>query len=270
MTHACCAFCCSRSQSVLTQCHDLCHLAIYPESRTHHLLVTWCNKFSPALDWHAQGLRVHAESLWHAEKCNVFTAWLHTCAQTLWLLQVCDSLLLLQDGGSIEDFINSTCAPSSPTKVINHSDPAEEPPLSREGSGQIRLSRPLLTDLVQRPLKRRRTASSAKAAGSHGSHVPAAIGNATGADADSPRQQSLANPIDHIFQFHKVSLQCLHTAPSLHAESVLSGIVSVCCGSVMHRALKGLIRPDWPKCFSCFSVPLYPTPLPQNPLCSIC
>lgn len=81
--------------------------------------------------------------------------------------------------------------------------------MSREGSGQIRLARPSSKDLVQPPLKRRRTASSAKPAASHGSHVPAATGNATGTDVESPRQQSLANPIDHIFQFHKVSFACI-------------------------------------------------------------
>ena len=112
---------------------------------------------------------------------------------------------VVQVGAGIEDFINSTCAPSSPTKVINHSDPSQPtaPAARLAQPGQVRSAQPLLADMIQRPSKRRRTSSSAK---SHGAHVPAAVGNSSGMKADSPRQQSLANPIDHIFQFHKVSL----------------------------------------------------------------
>lgn len=140
----------------------------------------------------------------------------------------------VQDGGSIEDFINSTCAPSSPTKVINHSDPSQPlgPAARLPGPGQVRPAQPLPADMVQPPLKRRRTSSSAKP---HGSQVPAAVGNSTGIKADSPRQQSLANPIDHIFQFHKVSMDAAF-APMWHEKltSTFSHVVlhtsaSFCC-----------------------------------------
>ncbi len=116
----------------------------------------------------------------------------------------------MQDGCNFEDFINSTCAPSSPTKVINHSDPAasiapSHPPLLHHSQGQVRPAGPLSgADVVLPQQKRRRTASSHQPSASH---VPAAMGNSSGA-VDSARPQALSNPIDHIFQFHKASLLC--------------------------------------------------------------
>lgn len=118
-----------------------------------------------------------------------------------------------QDGCNFEDFINSTCAPSSPTKVVNHSDPAAaiaaaaaaaaQPeaarPKRQQSQGQIRLAEPLPADLVLPAPKRRRTSSSAKLAASP---VPAAVGNSKGTDTIQS-QSGLSNPIDHIFQFHK-------------------------------------------------------------------
>ena len=138
----------------------------------------------------------------------------------------------VQDGGSIEDFINSTCAPSSPTKVINHSDPVQPsaPAARLPGLGQVRAAQPLPADMVQPPLKRRRTSSSAKPCGSQ---VPAAVGNSTGIKADSPRQQSLANPIDHIFQFHKVGL---HAARTTMWHKNLTSAFTMLHYSVLHSS----------------------------------
>ena len=143
----------------------------------------------------------------------------------------------MQDGGNFEDFINSTCAPSSPTKVINHSDLAastapSHPPLLHHGQGQVRPAGPLSgADVVLPQQKRRRTASSHQPSASH---VPAAMGNSSGA-VDSARPQALSNPIDHIFQFHKASVLlcflqhvCLQSysesAPKWHFASSKSGL----------------------------------------------
>lgn len=131
-------------------------------------------------------------AIWAARTCSNRTPW------------------LVQDGCNSEDFINSTCAPSSPTKVINHSDPAASVapshlPLLHHGQGQVRPAGPLTgADVVLPQQKRRRTASSHQPSASH---VPAAMGNSSGA-VDSARPQALSNPIDHIFQFHKASLLC--------------------------------------------------------------
>ncbi|KAA6419094.1 MAG: hypothetical protein FRX49_10834 [Trebouxia sp. A1-2] len=78
-----------------------------------------------------------------------------------------------QDGCNFEDFINSTCAPSSPTKVINHSDPAaavapSQPPVLHHGQGQVRPAGSLLgADVVLPQRKRRRTASSRQLSALH-------------------------------------------------------------------------------------------------------
>ena len=114
----------------------------------------------------------------------------------------------VQDGCNFEDYINSTCAPSSPTKVINHSDLAasmtpSQPPLLRHGQGHIRPAEALSgADVVLPQSKRRRTSSSQQ---TPALHVPAAVGNSAGKAVGSARQQALSNPIDHIFQFHKAS-----------------------------------------------------------------
>ena len=114
----------------------------------------------------------------------------------------------MQDGCNFEDYINSTCAPSSPTKVINHSDLAASatpchPPVLRHAQGHIRSAEPLSgADVVLPQSKRRRTSSSYS---TPALHVPAAVGNSAGKPVESARQQALSNPIDHIFQFHKAS-----------------------------------------------------------------
>ena len=148
---------------------------------------------------------------WAALTCLNTTPWAAlTCLNTTsWAVLTCLNRApwVVQDGCNFEDFINSTCAPSSPTKVINHSDPAaavapSQPPVLHHGQGQVRPAGSLLgADVVLPQRKRRRTASSRQLSALH---VPAAMGNSSGA-VDSARPQALSNPIDHIFQFHKAT-----------------------------------------------------------------
>jgi len=156
-------------------------------------------------------LRCLDRTPWAALTCLNITPWpALTCLnRTPWPALTCLNRTpwVVQDGCNFEDYINSTCAPSSPTKVINHSDPAastapSHPPLLHHGQGQVRPAGPLSgADVVLPQQKRRRTASSHQPSASH---VPAAMGNSSGA-VDSARPQALINPIDHIFQFHKAS-----------------------------------------------------------------
>ncbi|DBB01633.1 hypothetical protein WJX77_010630 [Trebouxia sp. C0004] len=153
-----------------------------------------------------------------------------------------------QDGCNFEDFINSTCAPSSPTKVINHSDPApsvahSHPPLLQHGQGKVRPAGPLAgADVVLPQQKRRRTASSHHRSASH---VPAATGNSSGA-VDSARPQALNNPIDHIFQFHKAlkrDLRYMEQDASAFASAVEEASDKVPTHAI--QQLKGRFRFLW-------------------------